>query len=364
MQKSKKLGAFVPATLIVVIAMAGFFVFKPQLLKAPVNQNISQQPTSEDSKNQNPAQENPEVSLIAVGDIMLAREVANRYKAQGDINYPFLKTASLLKGADITFGNLENPITSGAPVATSSMVFRADPGVEQALKSAGFDILSLANNHMSDQGHQGVLDTIKYLNAAQIKFVGAGKNINEANQAVFIESKGFKFAFLAYNDSDVVPPNYEASADKAGTAFMRVEKMRQAISMAKTQADFVIVSMHSGVEYVLNPNERQTQFARAAIDAGAELVIGHHPHVTQPIEKYKGKYIFYSLGNFVFDQMWSHETRRGAIMEIAFNKNGVKSLKPYPILIHNYSQPDFATGKDASDILERLNFKAIENDFN
>ncbi len=350
-----------------ILAMtAGFFVFRPKLSKAPTTQDYSNdQPSTSQQTAKQPAvpEKVSQVKLIAVGDIMLAREVANRYKRHNDINYPFAKTTQLLQSADITFGNLENPITPGAPVKADTMVFRADVGVEKALKNAGFDIVSLANNHMSDQGSQGVLNTLKYLNSADIKTIGAGKNINEANQPAFLEADGLKFAFLAYNDSDVVPPRYEASTDRAGTAFMRAEKMTEAIINAKKEADFVIVSMHSGVEYVLNPNKRQIDFARTAIDAGAELVIGHHPHVTQPIEQYNGKYILYSLGNFVFDQMWSHETRRGVIMEIDFDKDGVKNLKPYPVLIYDYSQPDFAPTKDAQEILERLNFKAIENDF-
>lgn len=295
-----------------------------------------------------------EVSLVSVGDIMLSRVVAEKMNAKNDFNYPFLKTSDYLKTADLAFGNLETSITAGRPIHTGEMMFRADPGVENALKEADFSVLSLANNHTPNFGEKSLKDTFQYLNNVGIKYAGAGENETEAYSPVYLEAKGLKFAFLAYNDTDVVPDSYQATKNSAGTAFMNTEKMTQAVKEAKQKADFVIVSMHSGSEYKPTANKSQTNFAHAAIDAGAELVIGHHPHVVQNVEKYHGKYIFYSLGNFVFDQMWSEETRQGLIAKTFFNENGLIKIEFMPIVIEDYSQPKLVAGQTAENILKRL----------
>jgi poly-gamma-glutamate synthesis protein (capsule biosynthesis protein) len=315
------------------------------------NVQLSDSETESEVKKEPPKLE--EVSLMAVGDVMLSRNVAKKMKAHGN-DYPFLETAEYLKTGDIVFGNLETPITSGREIQTGEMIFRADPGVEKALAEANFSILSLANNHTPNFGEKGLKDTFKYLNQAGIKFAGAGENVEEANSPVYLEQRGLKFAFLAYNSPDVVPKSYFAGENHAGTAPMDIEKMTEAVKKAKENSDFVIVSMHAGNEYVQKPNQFQINFAHAAIDAGAELVIGHHPHVLETVEKYNGKYIFYSLGNFVFDQMWSEATREGVIVKITFNKNGVIKTEFVPTLIEDYCQPKILEGKDAEKILEFL----------
>lgn len=295
-----------------------------------------------------------EVSLIAVGDIMLSRNVAKKIRDYENPDYPFLKVKDYLKSADMVFGNLESPITAGREIKTGEMIFRADPGVEDALKNANFSILSLANNHTPNFGEKGLKDTFQYLEKAGIKYAGAGQNDSEAYAPAYLESKGIKFAFLAYNDSGVVPPDYKAGENRAGTAFMDIDKMTKAIKEAMQNADFVIVSLHSGNEYNLKPNSLQVNFAHEAIDAGAEMVIGHHPHVVQTAEKYKGKYIFYSLGNFVFDQMWSQETREGLAVKIFFSKSGADKIELAPVLIEDYSQPRLMDGAEKEKMLKRL----------
>ncbi|MDD5569291.1 MAG: CapA family protein, partial [Candidatus Pacebacteria bacterium] len=146
---------------------------------------------------------------------------------------------------------------------------------------------------------------------------------------------------------------------RAGIAFLDKEKMAAAVAEAKKQADIVIVSMHAGTEYIYTPMEEQTSFARAAIDAGADMVIGHHPHVVQQMEKYNGKYIFYSLGNFIFDQMWSLPTRQGIALKIVFTKQGVKNIEIAPVLIDDYCQPHILDYGSAKDILARLDFDLL-----
>lgn len=302
---------------------------------------------------------NQEVSFIAVGDIMLSRNVAKEIKEKENTNYPFLKTKELFKNADIVFGNLESPITEGRDIETGEMIFRTDPSMTEAIKDAGFSILSLANNHTPNFGGEGLIDTFNYLNRYDIKYVGAGKNTEETNKPVYINSKGFKFAFLAYTEPSIVSVSYEVSENYPGTVFMNLDNLVKNIEEAKNNADFVIVSMHSGDEYVDYPNKYQKKFAHTAIDSGADLVIGHHPHVVQPMEKYNGKYIFYSLGNFIFDQTFSEETQRGLVIKFIFNKDGIDKLLFLPTLIDGFSQPEFLGWNESEDVLNRLKYHFV-----
>ena len=301
-------------------------------------------------------QKEEEVSLVAVGDISYSRGVERIVKKQNNINYPFSKIYGYLRSADLVFGNLETPITQGPEIPDFAMIFRSNPGIELALKQAGFSILSLANNHTPNFGEKGLKDTFNYLKNVGIRYVGAGRNRQEAYQAIYIKKKGIKFAFLAYNDPGVVPASYEASGNHAGTAFMRINRMTEAVKEAKQKTDFVIVSMHSGIEYTKKPNNSQIKFAHAAIDAGADLVIGHHPHVVQTLEKYKGKYIFYSLGNFVFDQPQLQETKEGLAVKIYFTKDRINKISLLPVVMENLAQPRMADADEAKKILKRLNF--------
>lgn len=295
------------------------------------------------------------VTLIAVGDIMLSRNVASKMSKNG-MDYPFLKTREYLKSGDIVFGNLETPIFPGRKISRSEMIFRADPGSENALVDAGFSVVSLANNHTPNFGEKALQDTFKYLDQAGLSYVGAGENEVYAHTPVIINSKGFRFAFLAYNDTDVVPDSWEALSDTAGTAFMDKKKMQRDVKIAKANADFVIVSMHSGHEYKSKPNNNQIDFSHSAIDAGADLIIGHHPHVVQTVEKYKDKFIFYSLGNFVFDQMWSQETREGLVAKFYFCADGIEKIDLLPVLSEDYSQPYFTESETVSRVLDRLDY--------
>jgi len=294
------------------------------------------------------------ITLIAVGDIMLSRTVDQKMKEYQDYKYPFLKTAGLIQKADIAFGNLECPITLGRIIDIFEMVFRANPETVEGLKCAGFDILSLANNHSFNFGVQGLKDTFRYLNEAGIIYIGAGQDKQEAHRPKILGVKGIKIAFLAYTDSIFTPISYQAGENQAGVAFMEVSEMEKDIALAKSQADLVIVSMHSGTEYASQPDDKQVCFAHSAIDAGADLIIGHHPHVIQKIEEYKGKYIFYSLGNFVFDQMWSEETREGLIAKIVLDKEKIKEISFTPVLIENYAQPKILDSQEAENIFQKL----------
>jgi poly-gamma-glutamate synthesis protein (capsule biosynthesis protein) len=299
------------------------------------------------------------VTIFAVGDIMLSRDVDRVIKSKGDYNYPFLETAAQSQSADISFANLETSIAPGRSISTDEMTFRSDPETLQGLKWAGFNIVSLANNHTPDFGQKGLLDTFRYLDDAQIQYVGAGKNYSEAHQAKIIDKNGFKIAFLAYNDSGIVPASYKATENSVGTALAGTSKadlkvLDEDIKNAKKTADFVIVSLHFGTEYASSANSKQQNFAHAAIDSGAEMVIGHHPHVVQNAEIYNGKYIFYSLGNFVFDQYWSEETKKGMAIKFVIDEQGARDFQFMPIMMEKIAQPKFLEGDSADAVISRL----------
>lgn len=285
-----------------------------------------------------------EASLIFVGDVMLSRDVATKMRAKKDINYPFSAMGDYLRGADMVFGNLESPIVAGREIKTYEMVFHADPGAERALADANFRVMSLANNHILNFGAEGLASTYKFLDAEGIQYSGAA---DDPYAPVYREIKGMRFAFLSYAQNNFVNKN-------ADVAVMDAKKMQGAVRRARGEADFVIVSMHAGEEYQAEPGRTQTDFARAAVDAGADMVIGHHPHVVQSAEIYKGKYIFYSLGNFVFDQMWSEETRRGIAVKAFFTKSGVSKIELMPVKIFDYAQPQPADEKTGAAIAARL----------
>jgi len=279
------------------------------------------------------------VSILFVGDLMLSRGVAYQIQKNNDLYFPFRYFRNLLQKSDFVFANLESPLINGRKIHAGEMTLRADEKMAPILKEMNFSIVSLANNHLLDFNENGLLNTLKILNENQIQYVGVGENFEEAHQFKILEKNGIKFAFLAYNDSDVVSKSTQAETNKPGTAFMDINALKTDIAEAKKSADYVIVSMHGGNEYQADPNNRQIEFNHTAIDAGANLVIGHHPHVVQKIEKYENGYIFYGLGNFIFDQMWSEATRQGAAIQINFLRDRIKNIKIIPFVIENYSQP-------------------------
>jgi len=188
---------------------------------------------------------------------------------------------------------LETPITEGPEIPDFEMIFRSNPGTEQALKQAGFSVLSLANNHTLNFGEKGLKDTLNYLENVDIKYAGAGQNEQEAFQPVYIEKKDIKFCFSWHITTAMLfrfITRHPAIARERHLC--ELNKMIEAVKEAKYKADFVIISMHAGIEYAEEPNNSQINFAHAAIDAGADLVIGHHPHVVQTLENTKANTFF------------------------------------------------------------------------
>lgn len=307
---------------------------------------------------QEPAKEIKEdkgsVTILATGDILLARTVESMMRRRQDYTFPFHNVADYLKTADITFGNLETPLMQGKTTPAGSMTFRADPEGTQGLLFAGYDILSVANNHSMNYQAPGLLRTMETLTAAGIKYVGGGKNINEAHTPVVFNVKGKKIAFYAYNDPNI-PPRFhgEATADAVGIAKMDLEAVKNDVAHAKKYADVVIVSMHAGREYTREPTQFQQDFAHAAIDAGASAVIGHHPHWVQGVEQYMDGVIFYSLGNFVFDQFFSQETQTGLIAKLVIDEKNRVTAQVIPVKMDN-TKPRILQGEEKEAIMKKL----------
>lgn len=297
-------------------------------------------------------QPDPVVELAAVGDIMLARLVGDRI-AQKGVRYPFEGEGiqPLLSSADIAFGNLECPISTRGKRQDKGIEFRADPAVVEGLTYAGFDILSLANNHTGDYADEALLDTLTYLEDAGILTVGAGSTITSAQQLRVIEVHGLRLGFLAYNE---IPPRwFAAKGNDPGSAFADIETLRAAVAQARERADVVIVSYHWGAEYTPYPTPHQRAIAKVLAEAGADLVIGHHPHVVQGVGYYPGSFVAFSLGNFIFDQEFSEETQEGLILRCLLDKTGVKTVE---LLGHkmNRSQPAIVSGEEVRPMLERV----------
>lgn len=261
----------------------------------------------------------PTVRLLAVGDVMLGRSVNTKMVSKADWKYPFLETAEFLKTADITFGNLESPFGFTCPISNEGFVFCADRRSVEGLVYAGFDVMSLANNHINNQGSEGVKLTEEVLTTYTI----AG--ITHGNYEIF-ESNGITVGIIAYD---------------ATMQTIDIEQLKATVSVLKNKSDIVVVSFHWGVEYVTEPSKEQVELGRAAIDAGGSLVIGHHPHWIQSVEEYNDGVIVYSLGNFVFDQMWSEETRTGHVGEFVLTDEGVASYQFKLVKIYDYAQPRF-----------------------
>jgi poly-gamma-glutamate synthesis protein (capsule biosynthesis protein) len=280
------------------------------------------------------------VMLIFAGDIMLADGPGRSIAAGGDPLAPF---AATLAQADYRIANLECPVaTGGQPHASKIATFRADPHTLSVLRGR-FDAVSLANNHSGDYGHAAFLETMHHLDDAGIAHFGGGQNLVEAHRPLWIEKRGLRIAVLAYNEFK--PRAFEAGANWPGVAWSEDDQVIADIRAAKAAgADLVIPFMHWGWEKETRPTERQQTLARKLIDAGAALVVGSHPHVTQGAEFYKGKPIIYSLGNFVFDGFDYPEARRGWLLRLELDKSGVLFWETLAAQIDDAGTPWPASG--------------------
>ncbi|MDQ2774874.1 MAG: CapA family protein [Acidobacteriota bacterium] len=268
--------------------------------------------------------------LLFAGDVMFSRGVRQEILAAHDSALPFRKLAPMMSAADITFINLETPFSDKGPYYPGGLIFHAAPDMIAGLELAGVDIVSTANNHSRDCGPHGVEFTVSWLRSHGILPLGSSESADTTHQGVVIQRKGVRFGFLGYT-FDQQNGNWRDIDDRIAMADPAV--MTRDVAALRPRVDVVIVSMHSGIEYKPKPTATQIAFAHAAIDAGAKLVVGHHPHVIEPEESYRGGLIFYSLGNFIFDQYQREQTQHGEMVEISFLGTEVLATHVIPVRI-------------------------------
>jgi poly-gamma-glutamate synthesis protein (capsule biosynthesis protein) len=262
------------------------------------------------------------VSLVFAGDIVLDDAAGTLIESGGD---PFADFAPVFAGADIRLGNLECVVATTGSAGDKNFTFRAHPRALPVLKRH-FDALGLANNHSGDFGRDAFAEMLNLLQQNQLAQFGGGHNLTEAHTPLIVERKGLRIAILGYNE--FMPRSFEADYDAPGSAWSEDEQVVADIQKARSvyRADVVIPVMHWGWENEPTANARQRQLARTMIDAGADAVIGGHPHVTQDIEHYRGKPIIYSVGNFVMKETDNANQRVGWVLRLQLDARGVSAF--------------------------------------
>ncbi|MDR0270604.1 CapA family protein [Paenibacillus sp.] len=294
------------------------------------------------------------VTIHFVGDMIFSGKVETLLEQKG-YSYPFTYLGDTFKKDDLTLGNLETPVTTGGVSAKNKQfVFKASPKALDALHAAGMDVVNLGNNHILDQGEVGLLDTIKYLEQSGIEYVGAGKTAARAYQPQFFKRGGMTIAVIGC--SRVYPePNWAAGDNKPGvaSAYDKASRVVSSIAEARKKADLVIVMAHWGIERSLTPNDIQKKLAHDFIDAGADLIIGGHPHVLQGLEQYKGKWIAYSTGNFIFTKSSVPATWKTAVFEAKCKPGSGCSMKLVPYHAE-LGQPVPMNAQEGSQLMQEL----------
>lgn len=279
------------------------------------------------------AAEDQLITLLVTGDILPGRSVQLKLTQNGDPNFAFTKTAAVLRSADIVFTNLEGPLVSGCPVFYTGVTFCGDPRLAEGIKSAGIDVVNVANNHIYNFGSTGLSETLKILDRNGLLAAGEGRT---AITAV----KGVRFAFLGF--------------DAVGKTLDR-NFIAASIRTARKQAEVVVVQFHWGQEYTYVPKpagDDPVALGHFAVEAGADLVVSNHPHWVQGMEFHLGKPIVYSHGNFVFDQMWSQETTEGMVGKYTFLGAKLVGIEFLPIKIDPPFVPRFLSGSEKIRMLD------------
>ena len=279
-------------------------------------------------------------TMIATGDVIPARYTDFIIREQGDnFLYTVEKTADIVADADVTVVNLEAPLISHCPVHTEGFTFCGRPGFTDALVEAGVDVVTIENNHIGNWGYDGIVETVDHLEAA-------GMTWTDRQTPAIVDVRGLKFGFIAFNGVIEV-------IDRAA--------MVEQIEALRPEVDVLAVAYHWGAEYVSLPaaapgvaEDDPVAIAHLAIDAGADLVIGNHPHWVQAVEVYEGGYIAYAHGNYIFDQMWSYETRVGVIGKYTFYDDQLIAVEYVPTLIENWAQPAPMLGEERQAVLDGM----------
>lgn len=304
-------------------------------------------------------QEPQEIVIAFMGDVMMDSYIGDYIRERG-VDYPWEDVADITREADLAVINLETSVsTRGSTKKPEGYGFRSNPDSLQGLVNSGIDLVSLANNHTLDFGEDAFYDTLESLDQYKIAYVGGGKNKDEAEQVRIIEMNGIKVGFLAF--TSIIPwSSWEATEDKPGAAIYKTEykeRILQNIKEASKECDILTLIPHWGVEYAQVPSDWQRELAHDMIDAGADIVVGHHSHVLQGIEFYKDKPILYSIGNFIFLKNDDLCGRTG-IFELTLDKEGFIKGKIYPVNIQyckaNLLNKEEGRGKEIIDMLRDL----------
>lgn len=276
--------------------------------------------------------------VLLGGDVMLGRSVGFNIVRHQDFSYPVIHIGERLRKADATIVNLENPIVENCPLVTEGMIFCSSPGTVSTLQFMGVDLVNLANNHTLNYGEDGLEQTKSFLENSDIAYTGTG-------ELGVIDVRGLKIGVLGY---------LQLGGTQGVLEEADLESVREDVEAAGDDVDVLLVNFHWGAEYVPNPTTYQRQLAFAAVDAGADVVFGHHPHWVQGMEIYDGRPIFYSLGNLVFDQMWSQETREGMVVSLSFYKDSLLEVQLFPIFMEDFAQPVWMPRGYGNAVLSRF----------
>ncbi len=261
----------------------------------------------------------PSTTTITIaGDVMLGRSVMSHSMSIKNPRYPFEKIYPKIGNADLTFVNLENPVVKSCPFIDSGFKFCADPKMVEGLVYAGIDIVNLANNHTYNYGRDGFEQTKEYLKKNRIDYVGD-------NNLVIRKVNGYSFGFLGFDFVTKEP----------------TDKDYLLVRNSALSVDLLIVGVHWGNEYSANSTSLQKEIAKILVENGADVIAGHHPHWVQESDHIIGKPVYYSLGNLVFDQMWSEETRKGLVVNLKFSDDKLQNEEKIPTYIKEFAQPQW-----------------------
>jgi poly-gamma-glutamate capsule biosynthesis protein CapA/YwtB (metallophosphatase superfamily) len=302
------------------------------------------------------------IQLMLVGDIMMGGRIDGLLRNNG-FDYPYKHVGHLLREADIAAGNLENPITSRGEPLDKQYTFRTSPDAIPAIQESGFDVFNLANNHTLDYGLIGMRDTIKLLDEAGIGHMGAGEDEIEAFSPYTVEKNGMRIDFLGFTN---VVPDVTWKADKGIPGLAETynyTRAIQAIERSDKEADLVVVFVHWGLERQNTPEPYMIENAHRYIDAGADLVVGSHPHVLAGIESYNDKWIAYSLGNFIFTVNPNAPSKDSMILQADCESGGDCSLTVLPMLT-GIGQPLPASAEESEALFAQLSLLSIGAEVN
>lgn len=271
------------------------------------------------------------VTLTAVGDVLLARGVVKEIERNG-FESLLVDTGDIIRDSDLAFCNLECTLSDRGVPYRRKYIFRASPDLAGKLSNAGFNVVSLANNHTLDFGRDALMDTMQAVKGAGMFPVGAGMNRDDAVKVRVIEINRLRVGFLAYTDIPTI--GVARLADRPTVAGADIDRIASEVKAARAQCDVLAISFHWGIEYMKYPTDRQKELAKTCIDSGADLILGHHPHVLQTVEIYKGKPIIYSMGGFLWDSKVLGADR-SAIYQFELLKASCRLVKTIPIRVVN-----------------------------